>query len=436
MADRRRVVVTGMGAVTALGNDVASTWTGLVAGRSGVRDDRVVRSVAPLVADRRRGARLRREPRPRPQGPAADRPLHPVRARGRARGARPGRAARALRGRARGADRGDPRHRARRRRHARRGVHDQRAARSRPHQPVPHPDRHPQRRRRPDRHQLRDDRPQLHDRIRVRDRRPRARRVVGDRSAAATPTSWSRAAPRPASTSRWSAASRRCARSRPGTTTPRVPPARSTPAATASSSGRGSGASSSRPSSTPRRAASPILAELIGYGATADASHITLPAPGGIGAVRAARRAHREGRHRRRPTSTTSTPTPRPRPRATRPSCRRSATIFGEDVGRVAITANKSMLGHTLGAAGAIEAIATILAMREGCVPPTINLVDPDPGERGPRPDAERRPAARLRIALSNSFGFGGQNTALIFAPVGRVNDDDDDAAATRRRAR
>ena len=58
-------------------------------------------------------------------------------------------------------------------------------------------------------------------------------------------------------------------------------------------------------------------------------------------------------------------------------------TIFGDDAGRVAITANKSMLGHTLGAAGAIEAIATILAIREGCVPPTINLVDPDPEGEG-----------------------------------------------------
>ena len=71
------------------------------------------------------------------------------------------------------------------------------------------------------------------------------------------------------------------------------------------------------------RGATP-LAELCGYGATADASHITLPAPGGAGAVRAARPRAREGGHRRRPRSTTSAPTRRPRPRATRPSCRRS----------------------------------------------------------------------------------------------------------------
>ena len=74
------------------------------------------------------------------------------------------------------------------------------------------------------------------------------------------------------------------------------------------------------------------------------------------------------------------------------------------------------MIGHTLGAAGAIEAIVTIQTIREGCVPPTINLDDPDPAGEGLDLDAERRPQRRdIRIALSNSFGFGGQNTALIF---------------------
>ena len=82
----------------------------------------------------------------------------------------------------------------------------------------------------------------------------------------------------------------------------------------------------------------------------------------------------------------------------------------------MAVTANKSMLGHTLGAAGAIEAIATILAIREGCIPPTINLDDPDEQAAGLDLDAERRqPPRRHASALSNSFGFGGQNTALVF---------------------
>ena len=73
------------------------------------------------------------------------------------------------------------------------------------------------------------------------------------------------------------------------------------------------------------------------------------------------------------------------------------------------------MLGHTLGAAGAIEAIATILAIREGCIPPTINLDDPD--ELAADLDLTPNVASRREVtaALSNSFGFGGQNTALVF---------------------
>jgi 3-oxoacyl-[acyl-carrier-protein] synthase II len=157
------------------------------------------------------------------------------------------------------------------------------------------------------------------------------------------------------------------------------------------------------------------LAELVGYGATADASHITLPAPGGIGAVRAARRALEKAglepadidHVNAHATST---------PEGDRAELQAIRTIFGEDAGRIAVTANKSMLGHTLGAAGAIEAIASILAIREGCVPPTINLETVDPAGEGL--DLTPGTASRrdIRIALSNSFGFGGQNTALIFS--------------------
>ena len=93
----------------------------------------------------------------------------------------------------------------------------------------------------------------------------------------------------------------------------------------------------------------------------------------------------RRGGPSRRPASTPDGRRPRQRPRdvdarrATRPSSRRSGRSSATTPARSPITANKSMLGHTLGAAGAIEAIATILAIREGCVPPTINLTDPDP---------------------------------------------------------
>ena len=73
------------------------------------------------------------------------------------------------------------------------------------------------------------------------------------------------------------------------------------------------------------------------------------------------------------------------------------------------------MLGHTLGAAGAIEAIATIQAMREGCVPPTINLDDPDEAAEGLDLTPRRSAPGGAGGGQSNSFGFGGQNTALVF---------------------
>ena len=161
------------------------------------------------------------------------------------------------------------------------------------------------------------------------------------------------------------------------------------------------------------RGATP-LAELVGYGATADASHITLPAPGGIGAVRAARRAldkagidPSEVDHLNAHATSTA--------EGDKAELAAIRTIFGGHAPNVAVTANKSMLGHTLGAAGAVEAIATIQALRNGIVPPTINLEDPDEAAEGLdlTPNVARR--RDLRVALSNSFGFGGQNTALVF---------------------
>ena len=90
-------------------------------------------------------------------------------------------------------------------------------------------------------------------------------------------------------------------------------------------------------------------------------------------------------------------------------------TLLGDHAPKVAISANKSMLGHTLGAAGAIEAIATIQAIRTGCIPPTINLDDPDEEGKGLDLVPNRAQQRDVRVALSNSFGFGGQNTALVF---------------------
>jgi 3-oxoacyl-[acyl-carrier-protein] synthase II len=91
------------------------------------------------------------------------------------------------------------------------------------------------------------------------------------------------------------------------------------------------------------------------------------------------------------------------------------STLLGEHGPAVSISANKSMLGHTLGAAGALESVAVIQAIREGAVPPTINLEHPDQYADGLdlTPDeATHRP---IRAALNNSFGFGGQNAALVF---------------------
>jgi len=156
------------------------------------------------------------------------------------------------------------------------------------------------------------------------------------------------------------------------------------------------------------------LAELVGYGATADASHITLPAPGGIGAVRAARRALEKAGLPPEAVDhvnahATSTPEGDPA------ELQAIWTIFGDHAPKVAVTANKSMLGHTLGAAGAIEAIATICTLRTGIVPPTLNLEDPDEAGAGLDLVAGRAVERPVRVAISNSFGFGGQNTALVF---------------------
>jgi 3-oxoacyl-[acyl-carrier-protein] synthase II len=156
------------------------------------------------------------------------------------------------------------------------------------------------------------------------------------------------------------------------------------------------------------------LAELVGYGATADAAHLTLPAPGGIGAVRAAQRALvkadlRPADVQHLNAHATSTP------EGDRAELQAIRTIFGEHAEAVTVTANKSMLGHTLGAAGAIEAVATILSIRTSCVPPTINFVDPDEDAVGLDIVAGAARSVAIDVAISNSFGFGGQNSALVF---------------------
>jgi 3-oxoacyl-[acyl-carrier-protein] synthase II len=162
-----------------------------------------------------------------------------------------------------------------------------------------------------------------------------------------------------------------------------------------------------------RRRGAQILAEVAGYGATADAAHITLPAEGGIGAVRAARRALEKSGLA--PTdidyaNAHATATPEGDPA----ELKAFRTVFGDHAPKVSISATKSSIGHTLGAAGAIGAVATVCAIRESCVPPTLNLTDPSPavGDLDCTPLRARQ--REVRAALVNSFGFGGQNSALV----------------------
>lgn len=157
-----------------------------------------------------------------------------------------------------------------------------------------------------------------------------------------------------------------------------------------------------------------ILAELCGYGATADASHITLPAPGGNGALRAARRALvKAGIDASEIDAVFAHATSTPGGDMEELAAIRS--LLGDRGPQVSITATKSSIGHTLGAAGAIASVAAILTMRDSKVPPTINLTDPDPGVG----DMDLTPLVARDRAIGtvvvNAFGFGGQNSALVY---------------------
>jgi 3-oxoacyl-[acyl-carrier-protein] synthase II len=155
-----------------------------------------------------------------------------------------------------------------------------------------------------------------------------------------------------------------------------------------------------------------ILAEVVGYGMSADAYHITSPVPGGRGAVRAMRAALRSANLEpadvdyinAHGTSTDAND--------------KNETLavkeaLGERAYHVPISSTKSMIGHLLGAAGAVEANFCVLALRDGILPPTINYEHPDPDcDLDYIPNEARR--KRIRTAMSNSFGFGGHNATLI----------------------
>ncbi|MBI5518124.1 MAG: beta-ketoacyl-ACP synthase II [Deltaproteobacteria bacterium] len=160
-----------------------------------------------------------------------------------------------------------------------------------------------------------------------------------------------------------------------------------------------------------------VYAELVGYGATDDAHHITQPAPGGEGAQRAMRECladggldpERVGYVNAHGTSTGA---------GDIQETEALKAVFGDHARRLAVSSTKSMTGHLLGAAGGVEAAYTALALQRGVLPPTINLDDPDPAcDLDYVPHRAR--SATVEVALSNSFGFGGTNATLALARHG-----------------
>jgi len=159
-----------------------------------------------------------------------------------------------------------------------------------------------------------------------------------------------------------------------------------------------------------------IYAEVVGYGMSGDAHHITAPAEDGSGAFRAMRNALKRAKLAPEQIDYvnahgTSTPL------GDEIELGAVKRLFGDAAYKLSMSSTKSAIGHLLGAAGSVEAIFSILALRDGTVPPTLNLENPSPScdiDLVPL-EAKQRP---VRYALSNSFGFGGTNASLIFGPA------------------
>jgi len=161
-----------------------------------------------------------------------------------------------------------------------------------------------------------------------------------------------------------------------------------------------------------RRRGAPVLCELGGYGASADAFHLTAPAEDGNGAARAMRRALEDAGLKPEDVdyiNAHGTATPAGDP----VEVQAVKTVFGEHAHRLMMSSTKSMTGHLLGAAGGLEAAISALALARGVIPPTINLDNADP-----RCDLDFVPhqarTQAVRAAVSNSFGFGGHNASLV----------------------
>jgi 3-oxoacyl-[acyl-carrier-protein] synthase II len=162
-----------------------------------------------------------------------------------------------------------------------------------------------------------------------------------------------------------------------------------------------------------KKRGAPILAEIVGYGMSADANHITQPAPEGEGGFRVMKNALRDAKISPEQVGYinahgTSTPL------GDKLETTAIKRAFGDHAYKLAVSSTKSSTGHLLGGAGGLEAGVTVLALRDGQLPPTINLQHPDEGcDLDYVPNHSRK--ADIQYALSNSFGFGGTNGCLIF---------------------
>ncbi|MDT8317314.1 MAG: beta-ketoacyl-ACP synthase II [bacterium] len=159
-----------------------------------------------------------------------------------------------------------------------------------------------------------------------------------------------------------------------------------------------------------------IYGEVLGYGMSGDAFHMTSPAPGGEGAARCMKHALKDADLSLESVEYinahgTSTPA------GDIGETMAIRTVFGAHADKLAVSSTKSMTGHLLGAAGAVEAVFSLLALDRGVLPPTINLDNPDPEcDLDYVPNVAR--SAKIEVAMSNSFGFGGTNASLIFKKV------------------
>ncbi len=167
-----------------------------------------------------------------------------------------------------------------------------------------------------------------------------------------------------------------------------------------------------------RKRGARIYAELVGYGRSADAYHITSPPEGGEGAARCMANALRDaeinpdqvGYINAHGTSTQV---------GDRAECEAIRGLFGDHCEDLMISSTKSMTGHLLGAAGGIEAVVSVLALHDGVIPPTINLDRPDPACEGLDLVPHQAREVQVEYALSNSFGFGGTNGSLLLRRYG-----------------